>query len=189
MGAVCGILAPIIFLIFYLTAWSLSPWYDFGGDYLSDLGVGEGAWAYNTGVVIAGLLAAPFAIAIWKILPSSWLAKLGSIFCAAAGISLMGVGIVTEHQEGHLEISIAFFFLALLFGSFLALPLIRFPKTSFVGYLVTLTLIVTVVAVAILGFNPLSETIAVIEILIWVLIVSFQILLVTVKEGEHPIDS
>jgi len=66
----CGILAPIVFLIFYLVAWSLSPWYDFGGNYLSDLGVGEGAWAFNTGAVVAGLLAIPFAFAVWKTLPS-----------------------------------------------------------------------------------------------------------------------
>ncbi len=95
-GAVCGIIAPIIWLIFYLIAWSQSPWYEFGGHYLSDLGVGEGAWAFNTGAVIAGYLAIPFSIGLWVTLRPGWLPLVGSAVGIVTGILLMCIGIFTE---------------------------------------------------------------------------------------------
>ncbi len=186
VGSLCGVLAPIIFLLFHLIAWSQSPWYEFGGHYLSDLGVGEGAWAFNTGAIVAGLLAIPFALSIWYTLKPGWLPLAGGITCAIGGISLMGVGIFTEdYGETHFAVSVLFFTTAALFQILLAWPLVRFPKTSKAGYIVTALTIGTIIAAIIIGANPLSETIVVFEILIWTFIVGIQILIVTMKE-EGP---
>jgi hypothetical membrane protein len=185
-GAVCGVLAPIIWLVFYLIAWSQSPWYEFGRYYLSDLGVGDGAWAFNTGDVIAGLLAIPFAVAIWKTLKPGWIPMLGSIFCAACGVALVGVGVVNQDLDGHMEFTAAFFILALLFESFLAYPLLKNEKTRIAGYIVAVLLIVSIVVGAIIGISPLSETLAVMEILVWASVVGIQILLVPLKEETPP---
>jgi hypothetical membrane protein len=184
VGASCGILAPIIWSIFYLIAWSHSPWYEFGGHYLSDLGVGQGAWAFNTGNVIAGLLAIPFAVAVWKTLKPGWLPLLGSVFCAAGGVALAGVGIVNQNIDGHVEVTATFFILAFLFESILGLALIRNEKTRIAGYTVTVLLVATLIAGGIVGINPLSETIAVMEVLVWAFLVGGQVLLVTLKEGR-----
>lgn len=189
IGAVCGILASIIWFIFYLIAWSQSPWYEFGEHYLSNLGVGEGAWAFNTGDVIAGLLAIPFAVAVWKTLKPGWLPMLGSIFCVAGGLALAGVGIINQDIDGHVEVSAAFFILALVFESLLSFSLIRNDKTRFTGYAVTVLLIATLIAGGIIGINPLSETIAIMEILVWALIVSVQVLMISLKDGTPLEDS
>jgi hypothetical membrane protein len=189
IGAACGVLAPIIWFIFYLIAWSQSPWYEFGGNYLSDLGVGDGGWAFNTGDVVAGLLAIPFAVAVWKTLRPGWLPMLGSIFCAAGGVALAGVGIINQDIDGHVEVTAAFFILALLYESFLALSLIRNEKTRIAGYVVSVLLIATLIAGGIIGINPLSETMAVMEILVWTSIAGFQILVVVHKDersAEEP---
>jgi hypothetical membrane protein len=184
IGSICGILAPIIFLIFYFISLSQSPWYEFGGNYLSDLGVGEGAWAFNTGDIIAGLLAIPFALSIWHTLKPGWLPLIGSITCILGGIALVGVGIFTEDfGDIHFAVSVMFFSMAALFQILLAWPLIKSPKTKKAGYIVAALTIGTIIVAASIGANPLSETIAVFEILIWVLIVGIQVLLVTMKEG------
>lgn len=185
IGSICGILAPIIFLVFYLIAWSQSPWYEFGGDYLSDLGVGEGAWAFNSGDIIAGLLAIPFAFAIWHTLKPGWIPLSGSIACAIGGIALVGVGIFTEdYGRTHYIVSVLFFLMAGLFQILLSWPLIKSPKTSKIGYVATALTMGTIIVAASIGANPLSETIAVFEILIWVLIVGTQVFLVTLREGR-----
>jgi hypothetical membrane protein len=51
-----GLLAVAWFLAMYSVAMSLDSVYVFGENYLSDLGVGEGAWAFNSGVIGAGVL-------------------------------------------------------------------------------------------------------------------------------------
>ena len=186
-GAFCGILAPIVFLIFYLVAISQSPWYVFGEHYLSDLGVGEGAWAFNSGDIIAGLLAVPFALSIWYTLRPGWTPLLGSVMCAIGGVALVGVGIFTEdHGRTHYIVSVLFFLMAGLFQILLSWPLIKSQKTKKAGYVVTVLTMGTIVVAASIGANPLSETIAVFEILIWVLIVGIQIFLVALKEGRPP---
>ena len=123
--------------------------------------------------------------AIWYTLKPGWLPLLGSIICVVAGISLVGVGILTEDYGGtHYAVSVLFFITAALFQILLAWPLIRSPKTSKAGYIVTALTIGTIIAVIFTGANPLSETIAVFEILVWALIVGSQILVVTLKEEQ-----
>ncbi len=176
----------MVFLIFYLISWSQSPWYVFGEYYLSDLGVGEGAWAFNTGDVVAGLLAIPFALSIWHTLKPGWLPLFGSFICILSGIALVGVGTFTEDfGDIHFAVSVLFFTTAALFQILLAWPLIKSPKTSKAGYIVTALMIGTIITVVIIGANPLSETIAVLEILVWAFIVGTQILFVT-RQEKHP---
>lgn len=187
-GALCGIFAPIVFLVFYLIAVSQSPWYVFGEHYLSDLGVGGGAWAFNSGDIIAGLLAIPFALAIWFTLRPGWIPLLGSVTCAIGGIALVGVGVFTEDfGRTHYIVSVLFFLTAGLFQILLSWPLIRSPKTKKAGYIVTALTMGTIIVAASIGANPLSETMVVFEILIWALIVGIQIFVVTLKE-EQPQD-
>lgn len=184
IGSVCGLLAPIIWLIFYLIAWSQSPWYDFGRHYLSNLGVRDGGWAFNTGAVVAGTLAIPFAVAAWKTLRPGWFPLLGGVFCAAGGIALAGVGMVNQNIDGHYEFSAAFFILALLYESTLGAALIWNKKTRYVGIAVTILLMVTLTAGAFIGINALSETMAVMEILVWTFVVALQVLVISMKAGK-----
>ncbi len=180
-GAICGILAPIIWLIFYLIAWSQSPWYELGGHYLSDLGVGEGAWAFNTGAVIAGYLAIPFSIGLWVTLRPGWLPLIGSAVGIGTGILLMCVGIFTEDYGSlHFVVSGLFFTFAAFFQIIMAWPLIKNPKTKTVGWAVTIMMLITVFTVGLIPPVPvpLLEMIAVFEILVWTLIVAALMLFI-----------
>lgn len=189
-GALCGILAPILFLVFYLISWNLSTEYVFGESYLSDLGVQEGAWAFNTGVVVAGILAIPFSLSLWMTLRPGWLPLIGYAVGIVTGLLLVGVGVFTEHYGGiHSVISVLFFAFVAFFQIILALPLIQNPKTKTVGWIVTIMMLITVFTLG--GIPPvplpLLETIAVIEILAWTLIVGAQILFISTRGIKYPI--
>lgn len=178
----CGILAPIVFLICYLISWSQSPWYVFGGRYLSDLGVHEGALAFNTGLIVAGILALPFAWSLWRLLEPSRLATLGVFALGASGVALVSVGVFTEDFGTlHFAVSVLFFSLCLVTQLLLAWPLISSPRFKYVGVFAIVLTLTIVAVVAPIGFNPLSETIAVIAILIWILVIAVQALLVVVR--------
>lgn len=179
VGAVCGVLAPIIWFIFYLIAWSQSPWYELGGHYLSDLGVGEGAWAFNTGAVIAGYLAIPFSIGLWVTLRPGWLPLIGSAVGIVTGILLMCIGIFTEDYGSlHFVVSGLFFTFAAFFQIIMAWPLIQNPKTKTVGWAVTIMMFVTVLFVGTIPPMTLLETVAVFELLVWTLIVAVLMLFI-----------
>jgi len=176
-------------LVGYIMAWVLSPWYVFGGDYLSDLGVQKGALAFNLSVMSAGLITVPFAWGLWSTLREHILGKLGSVICALAGIFLFLVGVFPEHAEPegiHNIVSVSFFASFALALIFLALPMIRSPAFRRVAAPLTIVIIVlSIVLVIPLRAGPLMETIAVLEALVWVFVVSVQMILFARSEQEE----
>lgn len=173
-GALCGLVAPLVFLTLYGTAVSLDPAYDFGEDYLSDLGVGPGAWAFNTAVIAAGILVLLFAAAgLNSSLGWKGLAGAGRILLALAGVALAGVGVFPEDAGRlHTGVSVAFFLLVFIALGVLFRP---FWKTNAVGKAGTgVTGAGVLLGALLLAFDgsPLTETIAVLGIVVWGLIVS-----------------
>lgn len=187
MGGIFGLVLIACFLAGYITAWALSPWYDFGGDYLSDLGIGEGAFAFNIGVMSAGLITIPFAWGLWNTLREHILGKLGSLVCALAGIFLFLVGVFPEDQvPTHYVVSVSFFASLGVALIVLALPMIRSRVFRRVAAPITIAIIVlSIVLVIPLGAGPLMETIAVLEALVWVFVASVQMILFARSEQEE----
>ncbi len=187
LGGIFGLVLIACFLAGYITAWALSPWYDFGGDYLSDLGIGEGAFAFNIGVMSAGLITIPFAWGLWNALHNHILGKLGSLVCALAGIFLFLVGVFPEDQVPiHYIVSVSFFASLGVAVIILALPMVRSPVFRRVAAPLTVVMIVlTIVLVILLGTGPLMETIAVLEALVWVFVASVQMILFARSEQEE----
>lgn len=187
LGGIFGLVLIACFLAGYITAWALSPLYDFGGDYLSDLGIGEGAFAFNIGVMTAGLITIPFAWGLWNTLREHILGKLGSLVCALAGISLFLVGVFPEDQvPTHYIVSVSFFASLGVAVIILALPMVRSPVFRRVAAPLTVVMIaLTIVLVILLGTGPLMETIAVLEALMWVFVVSVQMILFARSEQEE----
>lgn len=187
LGGIFGLVLVACFLAGYITAWALSPWYDFGGNYLSDLGVREGAFAFNIGVMSAGLITIPFAWGLWNALREHILGKLGSLVCALAGIFLFLVGVFPEDQvPTHYIVSVSFFASLGVAVIILALPMIRSPVFRRVAAPLTVVMIVlTIVLVIPLGTGPLMETIAVLEALMWVFVVSVQMILFARSEEKE----
>lgn len=186
IGGLSGILAGICFIVGYSIAWAMSPWYVFGGHYLSDLGVGEGALAFNMGAISAGLILIPFAWGLWSVLRTHVLGELGSLACAVAGIFLFLVGVFPEHAEPegiHYAVSVSFFSFIMAALMLLIWPLSRSPPFSRLAAPLTLIVVILSAAVAVtFKEGPLIETIAVLQIIVWGFVVSLQMVISTRSE-------
>jgi hypothetical membrane protein len=179
IGAVCGLVAPLAFLTLYGWAVTNDPDYVFFENYLSDLGVGAAAWAFNSAVIIAGALTLPFdLLAIRPALGGGVPASLAVAFTAVGSVFLVLVGVLTEdYGDAHYFVSVGFFMsmlMALLFHSW------ALGSSHAFGEVVTwLTwgVFATGAVLTVMGFNPQTETVAVLGIVLWGLAVSSSLLL------------
>ena len=155
----------------------MTPDYNVGGQWVSDLGVREGASYFNSGVVVAGALAIPLALSLGAVLRPQLLGIIGSAFLALSGIALMGVGIFTEDAgDLHLAFSVAFFLLVFTTAILLILPLHQ--SQAMRPWTAPLTLVVVIIGIimgALYGFGPLTETVVVLIVAIWIFLISFRL--------------
>jgi hypothetical membrane protein len=178
-GIYCGLAAPVVFMILYTIAAFGDPEYEFFRNYLSDLGVGNMALFFNTAVIVAGGLTIPFAcLAVRPVVGGGNTATLAVILTVVAGVFLILVGVFTEDFDGtHFIVSIGFFisFLAALFfyswtlhySNALGKRITVFTELAFfIGLLLTT-----------LGFNPATETVSVLIIIFWALVIAITLLL------------
>ncbi|NIP37414.1 MAG: DUF998 domain-containing protein [Thermoplasmata archaeon] len=169
VGVVCGILSPVVFMVLYTIAARGDPEYVFFENYLSDLGVGNMAVFFNAAVIIAGALTIPFAVLAVRPALDGGIAATAAVALTVVGaVFLILVGVFTEDFEGtHYIVSVGFFMTMLLALTFYSFTLYR---SNALGTRVTeLTMTVTAVGIllTILGFNPQTETVAVLAIVVW----------------------
>ena len=174
-----GIVAPAIFLVLYAIAMSSDASYTFGKNYLSDLGVGPGAWAFNSGLIIAGLLLVLFSLlGMRKVLGDVAISRVAVALLAFDGVLLACIGIFTEdYDPEHYIFSVSFFLTFLLTAG---LTTISFWKTKALGtFGYAFSAFITALGLILLpmGGDPLSETIAVFTILVWGVAISSAALL------------
>lgn len=169
MGAVCGLMAIIVFSVLYSIAASQDPDYTFLENYLSDLGVGPWAWAFNTALVLSGTLILMFSLlGLYPLLGRSLPARAGSALLAAAGVLLANVGIFTEDSgDTHLMFSVAFFLTLLAALGVLAYVLYRTGALGRVGTGTSASAFVFGLVLLAVGLGPFSETLAVLTALVW----------------------
>lgn len=174
----CGLMAVTVFVTLYSVAMHLDSEYVFMENYLSDLGVREGAWAFNSGVIIAGalfilmdLLAVAPALGKGK----TELATVGLLVMAAA--FLICVGIFTEDAgDLHGLVSYGFFLSMLVALGVLAISLHISPSFGRPAVYITLAAFVFGLALIPFGGTPAVETLAVLAILAWGLTMSMMLL-------------
>lgn len=167
-----------MFMALYVVAMANDPDYTFFENYLSDLGVGAAAWAFNSAVIIAGGLTILFAIlAMRPVLGGGIFTDLAVGFTVVGAVFLILVGIYTEDYEGlHYIVSVGFFLsmqVALLFYS---LSMYRSPV---LGKDVTWFTVAVLALGAVLiakGFDPQTETVAVLAIVLWGLVMAAAIM-------------
>lgn len=171
--------AVACFLIPYVTAMTLDSKYVFGEDYLSDLGVGAGAWAFNSGVIITGVLFVPFAVlGVRPSLSRSRIDDVSTGLMVVAGAFLVSIGIFTEDAgDIHGYVSYGFFLTMLIALAFLSYSFDKSGSHGRPRALVTLIAFVLGVGLLPLGGTPLVETIAVLAIIVWGLVVGLMLLL------------
>jgi len=168
-GAACGIAAPLWFLALYATAMRLDPGYVFYLNYLSDLGVSPGAWAFNSAVIGAGALTIAFAIlGLLPALGRKWPALGGVGMLAVGGAFLMCVGVFTEDAgDAHKIVSVGFFMSVLVALLLLAVTLWRTGALGRLASFITTATLALGALMLLWGFNPQTETVAVLAEVAW----------------------
>lgn len=174
-----GLVAVIWFLAMYIIAISQDTGYMFGENYLSDLGVGEGGWAFNSGVIGAGLLFILFDItAVAPALGKGRLHLFAVSLLVLAAAFLVCVGIFTEDAgDLHGVVSYGFFLTMLVALGVLTWSLKVSKLLGRLGAYATLVVFAFGVALLPMGGDPLSETLAVLGIVGWGAFLSVLLLL------------
>lgn len=85
----------------------LAPWFAFSGNALSDLGVAgrPSAPAFNGGLLLSGVTATGFAIALWRRSRNRF-HRAGALACALAVVSMALVGVFPAPSPLHLPVAV-----------------------------------------------------------------------------------
>lgn len=112
IGGLAGLLGPLIAISMVFYSVSISPWFSWAGNSLSDLGVSSAAIYFNSGLVIEGILNLFFAFGIWASFQWTSARHVVGPFVGLSGVSLGFVGIFTEHYGSlHGDFALAYFIL------------------------------------------------------------------------------
>jgi len=174
LGRLSGLLGAFAFLVLYSVAATLDSRYVFGENYLSDLGVGEGAWAFNSGLIVAGLMLVVFSyFGLGPVLGKGVLRILGTVLLMVSAILLMGIGVFTENAgDIHRALSLAFFLEALIAVGVVDVALYKSRSLGRFGPAVSTASFVFGICLLPFGATPLVETIAVFDIIAWGVLIS-----------------
>jgi hypothetical membrane protein len=178
-AVICGLSAVLAFLVLYMIAMSLDSTYVFGKNYLSDLGVSKGAWAFNTALILVGLLLMPFSVlGLGPALGDTRWAMISKIMLVISALFLVSIGVFTEDAgDVHGVVSYGFFLTMLVAFVFVALALHKSKDLGKFGYGFTLLVFIFGAALIPMGGDPLSETLAVLGIIAWGLIMGCLLML------------
>lgn len=114
-AGLCGIVGPVIAVIFIGASISIHPWFSFADNALSDLGaIGTThSYVFNIGLILTGIFGLVFAIGLIRFLERR-LGQIGAAIFGAGTFSLILIGIFPEGMSLHYPVSIGFFALAAL---------------------------------------------------------------------------
>ena len=138
----CGLLTPLVAFSAIAISIALSPWFSWARNALSDLGaLNSPVWPiFNTGLVMAGLLASRFSYGILRGAEGG-LEKAGSVLLLAGSVSLALIGLLPEDTGlPHFLVSVAFFFLTPLGFLILGLRDLRGPNRAYSALMVIFSL-------------------------------------------------
>ncbi|MCU0860686.1 MAG: DUF998 domain-containing protein [Thermoplasmata archaeon] len=177
-GAACGLLAVASFSALYAVAAAGDPGYAFLENYLSDLGVGPAAWAFNAALMLAGALIFAFAVlGVYPLLGTSLPSRAGSALLAVGGALLVNVGIFTEdYGDTHFAFSIAFFLTLLAALGMFAYAMHRTGALGLAGTAMSGSAFAFGLLLLAAGIGPFTETLAVLAAMAWGAAVSTMML-------------
>jgi len=169
LGAAFGLMSGISFLVLYSVAVAIDPEYEFFENYLSDLGVGPGAWAFNSAVVASGALMVLFAnYGLGQLLPRGGLTRAAVLVLSMAGILLVSIGIITEdYGDRHTVVSVGFFLVFEVAIGLVSAALLRSNALGRTGWMLSSAVFLLGMAVSLFGANPATETAAVLLAVSW----------------------
>jgi len=120
-----GIITPFVVLLGTFAAISLSPWFSWERNALSDLGVSQNVAAlFNTTLIMGGILALTLGSGMYLALTGA-VARAGAAMLILSAISLAAIGVFPENLEPHFYASVAFFALLPLSQLTIGMSLMR----------------------------------------------------------------
>lgn len=169
LGLSFGLVAVLLFSVLYATAMSIDDQYVFYTNYLSDLGVGPGGWAFNSAVMLAGVFMVLFSVSgLRRALPHGFASGTAVALLALSGALLFNVGVFTEDSGGtHTAVSVAFFLVLLLSMGATTLAMYRSRPAGWTGLAVSAAAFAFGLSILPMGANPQSETLAVLAAMAW----------------------
>ncbi len=173
----CGLLGAVVFLALYLVAITLDSRYTFGKNYLSDLGVGEGANEFNAALMISGVFYILFSLfGFGPVLGNNTEGRIATGMMVLSALLLVTIGIFTENSgDIHGILSHSFFLETLVTLAVVDFVLIRTKALGWFGVIVSLACLVIGVGLLPFGGTPLVETIAVLVIIAWGMLISVRL--------------
>jgi hypothetical membrane protein len=178
----CGFLTPLVAFTCTFLAIALSPNFSWTENALSDLGVMADPTSilFNSGLIVAGILALFFAVGLLVFFDKSFLGRLGALIFFFDSIALIAIGVFPENAAPmHLYASVAFFALFPISMFFLATSFLLESKVA--KGVLTLLAAMFVAAVWIAEFpwpyvtgTAFSEVLSALSASLWVFILGFD---------------
>ncbi|RLF12221.1 MAG: hypothetical protein DRJ98_01290 [Thermoprotei archaeon] len=139
----CGIILPFFAFSSIALAIAASPWFNWGNNALSDLGVeGVSALIFNSGLIFSGLLGVVFSLGLLNLYRSAGLLRVGSVLLLLSSLLLSSIGLFPETAGRiHFYVSLGFFALTPISLIVIGIGLIwtKFPKTGLTILLLSLS--------------------------------------------------
>jgi hypothetical membrane protein len=96
---ISGIIASALPLILIFASTVLEKSFSWNKNALSDIGVSQTAWLFNSALIIGGLLNVLFAFGLRNYLDKTRFSRIGVLLLVMSSISLALVGIFTENYD------------------------------------------------------------------------------------------
>lgn len=178
LTAYLGLLIAVEFSILWTLAVIVNGNWQLGRDTLSELGGNvPSRWVFNIAVLVAGFAGIRFSFGLARLLANQRLGRIGSYVFAVASLGLISVGVFPiDTGTPHTVASIFFFSVAAIAAIILMHPLAkRYGIAS--GPLIT-TAVVIIISFLALATTPIpfAEAVTVAGLLVWVAVLSIQIL-------------
>jgi len=99
LAGISGIIASTLPLILVLASTILEKSFSWNKNALSDIGVSQTAWLFNSALIVGGILNLLFTVGLRNYLGKAKWVKIGVILLIASSISLSLVGVFTENYN------------------------------------------------------------------------------------------
>jgi hypothetical membrane protein len=113
IAGVLGIIGSILPLVMILASTAVEKSFSWNKNALSDIGVSQTAWLFNSALIVGGLLNLLFAIGLRNYLGKTKYLKIGVSLLTVSSISLSLVGVFTENYNAiHVFVALGYLLLA-----------------------------------------------------------------------------
>ncbi len=183
LGAVAGIVTPILGFTCILLAIASYPSFSWTNNALSDLGVGKGYTGpfFNFGLYASGFLGLVFSVfGLFSYLGKSVVGKVGAVAFAAATVALIGIGVFNESFSGtHFAFSVSFFVLAPIALFIIAVAFALAEELSIAVFTVSIGIMAALPWILLFAINyvpgvAIPETISALAVSVWVITLSYR---------------